>query len=85
MLQHCQQLGSCIGCFDDPVIPRCVRSSLPPFRAEGWPIGSGMVESANKLVVEDRPKGAGMHWADVNVNPLLALRNAVANNRWEAC
>jgi hypothetical protein len=32
-----------------------------------------MVESANKLVVEDRLKGAGMHWADANVNPLLAL------------
>ncbi len=57
----------------------------PRFRAEGWPIGSGMVESANKLVVEDRLKGAGMHWADANVNPLLALRNAVANDRWEAC
>jgi len=44
-----------------------------------------MVESANKLGVEDRLKGAGMHWADVNVNPLLALRNAVCNDRWEEC
>ena len=52
------------------------------FAAEGWPIGSGMVESANKLVVEDRLKGAGMHWAEPNVNPLLALRNAVCNDRW---
>ena len=57
----------------------------PQFVAEGWPIGSGMVESANKLVVEDRLKGAGMHWADANVNPLLALRNAVCNDRWEEC
>lgn len=55
------------------------------FVAAGWPIGSGMVESANKLVVEDRLKGAGMHWADANVNPLLALRNAVCNDRWEEC
>ena len=47
--------------------------------------GSGMVESANKLVVEDRLKGAGMHWADVNINPLLALRNAVCNDRWDEC
>jgi len=44
----------------------------PDFIAEGWPIGSGMVESANKLVVEDRLKGAGMHWTDANVNRLLA-------------
>lgn len=57
----------------------------PQFVAAGWPIGSGMVESANKLVVEDRLKGAGMHWADANVNGLLALRNAVCNDRWEEC
>jgi hypothetical protein len=57
----------------------------PQFVADGWPIGSGMVESANKLVVEDRLKGAGMHWADANVNGLLALRNAVCNDRWEEC
>jgi hypothetical protein len=57
----------------------------PQFVAAGWPIGSGMVESANKLVVEDRLKGAGMHWADANVNPMLALRNAVCNDRWEEC
>lgn len=55
------------------------------FGAAGWPIGSGMVESANKLVVEDRLKGAGMHWAETNVNLLLALRNAVCHDRWEEC
>ena len=52
------------------------------FQTEGWPIGSGMVESANKLVVEARLKGAGMHWSRLSVNPLLALRNAVCNDRW---
>ena len=26
----------------------------PTFRDQGWPIGSGMVESANKLVVQAR-------------------------------
>jgi len=56
--------------------------AYPQFVAEGWPIGSGMVESANKLVVEDRLKGAGMHWAEGNINPMLALRNAVCNDRW---
>jgi hypothetical protein len=54
----------------------------PRFRAEQWPIGSGMVESANKLVVEERMKGLGMHWAEANVNPILALRNAICNDRW---
>ena len=54
----------------------------PSFLSEGWPIGSGIVESANKLVVEARLKGAGMHWSRASVNPLLALRNAVCNDRW---
>jgi hypothetical protein len=54
----------------------------PQFTAQGWPIGSGMVESANKLVVEARLKGSGMHWARDNVNAMLALRNVVCNNRW---
>lgn len=52
------------------------------FSAAGFPIGSGCVESANKLVVEARLKGAGMHWARANVNPLLALRTLLANGRW---
>jgi hypothetical protein len=32
----------------------------PIYQEAGWPIGSGSVESANKLVVEARLKGAGM-------------------------
>ena len=53
------------------------------FRAAGYPIGSGAVESANKLVVEARLKGAGMHWALAHVNPLLALRGMACSDRWE--
>ncbi len=62
---------------------RTAQMQYPVFRAAGWPLGSGSVESANKLVVEDRLKGSGMHWARQNVNPLLALRNAVCNDRWD--
>lgn len=55
------------------------------FREAGLPIGSGIVESANKLVVEARLKGAGMRWSRTAVNPMLALRNAVCSaNRWDA-
>jgi hypothetical protein len=54
------------------------------FRAAGYPLGSGIVESANKLVVEARLKGSGMHWARANVNPLVALRAAVCSDRWAA-
>lgn len=54
----------------------------PTFQAQGWPIGSGIVESGNKLVVEARLKGAGMRWAEKNVNPMLAIRNILCSNRW---
>ncbi len=52
------------------------------FQAQGYPIGSGCVESGNKLVVEARLKGSGMHWARDHVNALLALRNLACNDRW---
>ncbi|HYA98936.1 MAG TPA: ISKra4 family transposase [Ktedonobacteraceae bacterium] len=53
------------------------------YQEAGWPIGTGLVESANKLVVEARLKGAGMRWARQNVNPMLVLRNAVCNREWK--
>ncbi len=53
------------------------------FIAAGYPIGSGAVESANKLVVEARLKGAGMHWTRENVNPMVALRTIACSDRWE--
>lgn len=65
-----------------------VRKRLPHmqyarFLALGYPIGSGSVESANKLVVEARLKGAGMHWARAHVDPMLALRTVVCADRWD--
>lgn len=61
---------------------RAAQMDYPRFRAAGWPIGSGMVESGNKLVVEARLKGAGMGWAGDSLNPMLSLRDAVCNDRW---
>lgn len=54
----------------------------PVYRQAGWPIGSGMVESANKLVMQARMKGPGMRWEPTHVNPMLALRGAVCNEQW---
>lgn len=61
---------------------RQAHMQYPSYQQAGWPIGSGSVESANKLVVEARLKGAGMRWERQNVNPMLVLRNAVCNGRW---
>ena len=62
---------------------RVALMQYPQYRGQGWPIGSGMVESANKVVVEARLKGACMHWQASHVNPMLSLRNAVCNDRWQ--
>jgi len=53
------------------------------FQAAGYPIGSGSVESANKLVVEARLKGSGMHWARGHVDPMVGLREIVCGERWD--
>ncbi len=54
----------------------------PTYRSAGWPIGSGSVESGHKLVMQARLKGPGMHWRPEHVNPILALRLALLNERW---
>jgi hypothetical protein len=61
---------------------RQAQMQYPSFQQQGWPIGSGIVESGNKLVVEARLKGAGMHWKRENVDSLLALRNIICSDRW---
>jgi hypothetical protein len=62
---------------------RTAHMQYPTFQAAGWPIGDGAVESGNKLVVEARLKGSGMHWARPHVDPMLALRNIVCSDRWD--
>lgn len=55
----------------------------PFFQNRGYPIGSGSVESGHKVVVQRRLKGPGMRWAEHHVDPLLALRDLVCNDRWQ--
>jgi hypothetical protein len=65
------------------LLKREAHMQYPTYQEAGWPIGSGSVESANKLVVEVRLKGAGMRWGRQNVDPMLVLRNAVCNREWK--
>ncbi|MCC6419006.1 MAG: hypothetical protein IT429_12295 [Gemmataceae bacterium] len=63
--------------------PRLDQIEYPTFRAQGYPIGSGLVEGANKVVVQDRLKGSGMHWSPEHVDPMLALRTVACADRWD--
>lgn len=53
------------------------------FRAQGYPIGSGSVESACKRVIGARLKGSGMCWGEDGAQYVLALRTAKLSNRWD--
>jgi hypothetical protein len=51
-------------------------------RAAGLPIGSGEVESGHRHIIQQRLKIAGAWWTLQNVEPMLQLRTARANNDW---
>ncbi len=51
------------------------------WKAAGLPIGSGMVESACKWLIQQRFKGVGMRWSEDGFNHLLHLRLLWANGR----
>lgn len=53
------------------------------FKKQGLPIGSGMVESACKWLIEQRFKGTGMRWSEAGFNHLLHLRLAWVNERFD--
>jgi len=55
----------------------------PHFRRQQIPIGSGIAESGHIVVMQSRMKQAGMRWAEANLNPMLALRMALCNQRWK--
>jgi hypothetical protein len=62
------------------------RMDYPLYRAKGWQIGSGPVESACKTVVNLRLKGAGMRWGEDGADALCHLRALFRSERgqWEA-
>lgn len=62
------------------------RMDYPTYRAKGWQIGSGPVESACKRVVGQRLKGAGMRWGEDGANAVCHLRALFLSEgtQWQA-
>ena len=62
------------------------RMDYPAYRAKGWQIGSGQVESACKTVVGQRLKGAGMRWGADGADAVCHLRALFRSEpgQWEA-
>lgn len=59
------------------------RMNYPAYKAKGMMIGSGPVESACKVVVNQRLKQAGMRWTNNGADSILALRTAVLSGQTE--
>jgi len=61
------------------------RMRYPLYRAKGWQIGSGPVESACKQIVTQRLKlNAGMKWRVENADAIARLRCIWLSNAWDA-
>lgn len=50
-------------------------------RAQGWDIGSGMVEAACKHLIGARHKGPGMRWSDRAAQTVAAVRVLLFNGQ----
>jgi hypothetical protein len=51
-------------------------------KAQGYPVGSGMIERAVALVINRRMKKRGMRWKRVNGTAVVALRTDLLNEDW---
>lgn len=58
------------------------RMNYLEMRAEGWVIGSGMVESGGKRF-RDRYTGSGMRWSRSGAERLLPVRTALMSGRFD--
>lgn len=60
------------------------RMAYGRFRAQGYFIGSGVVEAGCRTVVGQRLKNSGMFWSTPGAQNVLTLRTALLGNHFEA-
>jgi transposase-like protein len=53
------------------------------YKNKGYYIGSGMIESGNKIVVQKRMKQAGMRWSINGAQYMAVLRAKHESNNWK--
>jgi len=52
------------------------------YEKNGYFIGSGAIESGNKIILQDRLKRAGMRWNTTTAQAMLTLKTKAESNRW---
>lgn len=56
--------------------------NYPEYRGRGYFVGSGVIESGNKVVLQRRLKQAGMRWEPESAQYLLTLKAKYESGRW---
>jgi hypothetical protein len=74
--------GEVLGYFENHVH----RMDYPTYRAKGWAIGSGPIESACKTVIGKRMKNGGMRWGEDGADEMCHLRALFCSGeeQWDA-
>jgi hypothetical protein len=87
-LQRCRaarggQDAEALDVLVDYLSPRLPITDYPGYRAKGYVIGSGMMESTCKQVVGQRLKGTGMQWSEAGALAMAALVSHRLNQTWD--
>jgi len=59
------------------------RMDYPRLHQQGYDIGSGLIESSCKNVVQMRLKGPGMKWCEERASAVATLRAALLSEHWD--
>jgi hypothetical protein len=54
------------------------------YLAQGWPIGTGVIEGACRHLVNERMEPSGRRWTKTGAQAVLDLRAVRLNGQWEA-
>ncbi len=60
------------------------RLDYPRYLLAGFPIGSGIIESACKTVLKQRESGSGMRWVEAGAQAVATLRALQRSGHWQA-
>lgn len=58
------------------------RMDYPYYKSQGYSIGSGSIESAQKQLIHGRMRGSGMRWSESGASCMVALRSRFINDTW---
>ena len=64
------------------IVTNMSRIDYPKYKEQGFFIGSGAIESGNKVVLQKRLKQAGMRWNPITAQYLLTLKSKQESGLW---